>query len=94
MGPDTNDAAGALLLEELRGYAGLPQPADRVPHVRPSDLLLPVHIRRDQLELRLFTAIMTLGTPHDVTLQELRIETLFPADEDSERQWHLLVGRE
>jgi hypothetical protein len=30
---------------------------------------------------------MTLGTPQDVTLQELRIETLFPADEASERTW-------
>lgn len=26
------------------------------------------------------TTIATLGTPLDVTLQELRIETLFPAD--------------
>ena len=94
LGLDASDAAGALLLEELRGYAGIPRPADRVPHVRPSDLLLPVHIRRDELELRLFTTIMTLGTPHDVTLQELRIEALFPADENSERQWRLLVARE
>jgi hypothetical protein len=30
---------------------------------------------------------MTLGTPQDVTLQELRIETFFPADEQSERSW-------
>ena len=56
--------------------------------------MLPVHIRRGELELRLFTTIMTLGTPHDVTLQELRIEALFPADEHSERQWRLLVARE
>jgi hypothetical protein len=27
---------------------------------------------------------MTLGTPQDVTLQELRIETFFPANEESE----------
>jgi hypothetical protein len=31
--------------------------------------------------LRLFTAIATLGTPQDVTLQEIRIESFFPADE-------------
>jgi hypothetical protein len=30
---------------------------------------------------------MTLGTPKDVTLQELRIETFFPADEASEKAW-------
>jgi hypothetical protein len=30
---------------------------------------------------------MTLGTPHDVALQELRIERFFPADEASEQLW-------
>jgi len=92
----TNEAAdsiGAQLLRELRGYASLPHPAGRMPHVRPGDLLLPVHIRRDDLRLRLFSTIMTLGTPHDVTLQELRIETLFPADESSEREWQNLVKK-
>ncbi len=33
----------------------------------------------------MFTTIATLGTPLDVTLQELRIEMLFLADEDSKR---------
>ena len=42
----------------------------------------------DDLELRLFCTYMTLGTPQDVTLQELRIETFFPADEASGRTWH------
>jgi hypothetical protein len=44
-----------------------------------------VHIRKDGLDLRLFSAIMTLGTPQDVTLQELRIETFFPADAATEQ---------
>ena len=88
----TTDSSGARLLEEIRGYGGLPSIADRASQVRPGDLLLPVHIRRDGFELRLFSTIMTLGTPHDVTLQELRIETLFPADEESEARWHALIG--
>ena len=88
----TTDATGARLLEEIRGYGGVPSAVDRAAHVRPGDLLLPVHIRHDGLELRLFSTIMTLGTPHDVTLQELRIETLFPADEESEARWHALIG--
>ena len=33
----------------------------------------------------LFTTLTTIGTPTDVTLQELRIEILFPADAQSER---------
>jgi hypothetical protein len=44
----------------------------------------PIHIKRDDLEFRLFSTIMTLGMPQDVTLQELRIEAFFPADDESE----------
>ena len=85
------DPIGAALLQELRGYDAAPQPAGRGAHVRPGDLLLPVHIRRDDFEMRLFSTIMTLGTPHDVTLQELRLETFFPADAASERTWQSLI---
>jgi hypothetical protein len=43
--------------------------------------LLPAHFRHDGTSLRLFTTIATLGTPRDVTLQEVRIEFFFPMDE-------------
>jgi transcriptional regulator with XRE-family HTH domain len=86
-----DDDAAVALLNELRGYAG-----DALGHrgsgpITAGDLLLPVHIRTAGLELRLFSTIMTLGTPRDVTLQELRIETFFPADEASERAWRDLT---
>jgi hypothetical protein len=32
------------------------------------------HFNNDETDLRLFTTIATLGTPQDVTLQELRVE--------------------
>ena len=35
---------------------------------------------------------MTLGTPQDVTLQELRIETFFPADDTSEQMWRSVAN--
>jgi transcriptional regulator with XRE-family HTH domain len=87
LGVTTNDPAGAALLGELRGYLGTPV-HERFPS-RPdvADLLVPIHVRKDDLELRLFCTYMTLGTPQDVTLQELRIETFFPADAASERTW-------
>lgn len=34
-----------------------------------------------ETSLRLFTTIATLGTPHDVTLQEIRVECFFPMDD-------------
>jgi transcriptional regulator with XRE-family HTH domain len=95
------DETAAALLRELREYAGpfdslrslRAGPSDSLPSTRsarsgqvePADVLLPVHIRKDGLDLRLFSAIMTLGTPQDVTLQELRIETFFPADAATEQ---------
>jgi transcriptional regulator with XRE-family HTH domain len=78
------DIGAKALLDELRGYAG---PLPRAAAPLAGDVLLPIHIRRDGVELRLFSTIMTLGTPRDVTLQELRIETFFPADAASDRVW-------
>jgi hypothetical protein len=57
--------------EELRGGSSVSTP--------PASLLIPVKLRREAVALDLFTMITTLGTPLDITLQELRIETLFPA---------------
>ena len=46
---------------------------------------LPMQIRKDEVALNLFTSIATMGTPHDVTVHELRIESFFPADEATAR---------
>lgn len=44
-------------------------------------------VKQNDLDLRFFSTIATLGTPYDITLQEIRIECLFPADEETERNW-------
>jgi hypothetical protein len=51
-------------------------------------LLLNIHLKRNDLDWKFFSTIATLGTPYDITLQELRIECLFPADEATERDWN------
>jgi transcriptional regulator with XRE-family HTH domain len=80
----TRDAEDAKLLElaiaasgEL-GMIATPHP----PHA----ILVPARLHRNGLEIELFTTITTLGTPLDITLQELRIETLFPANAAA-RKW-------
>ena len=45
--------------------------------------VLPMHFQKGSTRLRLFTTIATLGTPQDVTLQEMRIESFFPMDEET-----------
>ena len=49
-----------------------------------------IHFRKGELSLKLFTTLATLGTPLDVTVQEIRIECFFPADAataDVFKQW-------
>jgi transcriptional regulator with XRE-family HTH domain len=89
--PASGDATATALLAELRDYAGPAVAARPSAPLVAADLLLPIHVRTAAFELRLFSTIMTLGTPQDVTLQELRIETFFPADAASEATWRLLT---
>ena len=88
---DPTDQTAAALLAELRSCAGHPA-RERPAAISAADLLLPVHIRKDDIDLRIFSTIMTLGTPQDVTLQELRIETFFPADAESEASWRRIIA--
>jgi transcriptional regulator with XRE-family HTH domain len=81
-GPGSEATALLGELQALAGIAGMTTPnLDR--RALP---FLPVTIRKEGVELNLFTTIATLGTPRDVTVHELRIESFFPADEVS-AQW-------
>jgi hypothetical protein len=51
-----------------------------------------MRFRRPGVVLDVFSTITTIGTPIDVTLQELRIEALFPADPNSARVLHERSG--
>ena len=69
----------AALLVRLRGYEGVREAVARAPPP-PSAPVLPMHFRKGNTSLKLFTTIATLGTPRDITSQELRIESFFPSD--------------
>jgi len=45
----------------------------------------------DSMQASFFTTITTLGTPLDLTTQELRTESLFPADEDTKNLFPLEI---
>lgn len=74
------------LLEELMALPGIAAAARQPNLDRLALPFLPMTLRKDGLELNLFTTITTFGTPHDVTVHELRLESFFPADADS-RAW-------
>lgn len=78
---DGPGSEAAHLLKELTAFPGIKE-ATQTPNLDTRALpFLAVRIRKENVELNLFTTITTMGTPHDVTVHELRLESFFPADE-------------
>ena len=48
--------------------------------------MIPISFRKSQTVLNYFSLVTTVGTPQTVAAQELRIESMFPADEETERE--------
>jgi len=82
-GAHVRDRAEDALLRDIEpAFAELgtpPSPTEALP------ILVGVRFRRGDLAVSLFTTIATLGTPLDLTLDELRIEMLFPADAETKQ---------
>jgi transcriptional regulator with XRE-family HTH domain len=70
----------AALLERLLAYDGVAAAVTAPSAESVATPVLPMRFRKGSTELSLFTTIATLGTPQDITLQELRIESFFPMD--------------
>ena len=79
------------LFEELMSYPDIASLWDSLTLSMQNELVLSVQLRKDNLDLSFFSTIATLGTPYDITLQEIRIECLFPADEITENNWQALL---
>jgi transcriptional regulator with XRE-family HTH domain len=80
------------LLEEVLSYPGVPTRWRSPDPTAQSAPFLPVILRKGDLSLRFFSTIATLGTPQDITLQELRVECFFPGDEATEELARRLAG--
>ena len=80
------------LLEEIFAYPDVPprwRSADPEAPVMP---VVPVRFRKGERTFSFFSTVTTLGTPQDITLQEIRIECFFPEDGDTERYARELAG--
>ena len=82
----TAETAG--LLARLLNYDGVRPAMLAAAPLTPEGPVLPMHFQKDSIRLQLFTTIATLGTPQDITLQELRIESFFPMDGDTREVFH------
>ena len=74
------DADLVELLDEIRTLVGRKHPAVHIP---PSEVLLPMRVRDGDHVLSFMSTISVFGTPVDITLAELAIETFFPADAET-----------
>jgi len=73
------------LRERIENYGPVP-PLEALPEaeLRSDAPALSIHLRKDGTDLRLFSFLVTVAAPQVVALQEVRMETLLPADEESE----------
>ncbi len=75
----TGDGDLARLYDELRAYpCDRPEPDVETPG--PGQFAVPLRIGHDGRELAFVSTLATFGTPLDVTVSELLIESFFPAD--------------
>ena len=74
----TSDAELVKLYEELCAYPGDASAPTLPEH---SAVVVPLRLRHDAGELAFFSLVATCGTPSDITVDELVIESFFPAND-------------
>lgn len=75
----------AAVLREILARADVPASLRQPASTAPLPLVVPVRMRLGEHTISLFSTLTMLGSPADVTTQELRIEQFFPADEATDR---------
>jgi transcriptional regulator with XRE-family HTH domain len=78
-----SDAGMIALRDELLAYPGVPDRWRLPDPDGPPVAYFTIDYQWNNRLLRVFSTITTFGTPQDVTLQELRIESFFPADQST-----------
>jgi transcriptional regulator with XRE-family HTH domain len=77
----TSDPGLDALLQEVTAYTDVARAIGEAA-LPPPAAVLPMHFRLDDgTELRFFSTMTIFGSPLDVTIAELAIESFFPADE-------------
>ena len=90
---DGGEPKALAFIEEVMAYPDVPASFRKLRfEERPAPVLTLDYIVGGK-SLSVFTTIATLGTPQDVTLQEVRIECFFPADDRSDALFKSLAAR-
>ena len=77
----SGDTVLSELAKELRSYPGGIPP--RATTTLQASVIVPLRLRTDDGELSFLSTTTVFGTPVDVTLSEIALETFFPADQET-----------
>jgi transcriptional regulator with XRE-family HTH domain len=86
------DERARSILEEVLAYPGVPASLRTLDATVPVLPVVPIRYERDGRRFDYFSTVTTLGTAQDITLQELRIECFFPANEATREHARALAG--
>jgi len=87
------DTTLGALLGELADYP-VPLSAGEEALHETGGIAVPLKLRTDTGILNFISTTTIFGTPVDITLSELALETFFPADEDTARQLQAVLSQE
>jgi transcriptional regulator with XRE-family HTH domain len=75
------DERALRILDEVLAYPEVPASLRSLDATIPTLPVVPIQYARDGRRFDYFSTVTTLGTAQDITLQELRIECFFPAND-------------
>ena len=84
------DVTTAELVQRLRTSADAAVFAAAPRSITPLIPVVDVQFAHGDTTLRFFSVISTIGTPVDVTAQELRLEAFFPSDDETAARWEII----
>src|SRR5258706_588974 len=90
---DGGEPKALAFIEEVMAYPDVPASFRKLRFEEGPPPVLTLDYIVGGKSLSVFTTIATLGTPQDVTLQEVRIECFFPADERSDALFKSLAAK-
>lgn len=90
---DGGEPKALAFIQEIMAYPDVPDSFRKLRFEDRPAPVLTVDYMVGGKSLSVFTTIATLGTPQDVTLQEVRIESFFPADDRSDALFKSLAAK-
>src|SRR5260221_8288417 len=91
---DGGEPKALAFIEEIMAYPDVPTSFRKLRFEERPPPVLTVDYLVGGKAISVFTTIATLGTPQDITLQEVRIECFFPADDRSDALFKSLAAKD